>query len=842
MTSAFLALLTLLPGTTPAETPNPSSSVHHLIARMLPKRSSEFICQTIPSASSKDVFEITSSGKQIVLRGNNGVSIAAAFNWYIKHIAHGQFSRQGDQVSLPQSLPKPKSLIRKVSPYSTVNFMNYCTYCYTAAFWDWKQWEREIDLMAMSGVKQAIMPLGNEIVWRNVLQKIGYSKADIEAYIPSCAYTTWWLMGNLEGEGGPVSPIMIDQESNMAKKIIGRMRSLGIEPILQGFCGTVPTTLPKYLPKAQIIDQGKWAGGYQRPSVLSPLDLEFSRLAQLWYGEHRRIYGNAKYYGGDLFHEGGRSAGLDLAGCARSVQKEMRRDDPGAIWVLQGWGSNPPRRLLEATDPNHLLVEHFQSYPQQAPVVDYADRPWTFTMINVFGGHEMLAGSLKMLASIPSHLLLQPNHHNMGIGIGDEGLDANPAVYDLASDMVWEDRDINLSEWVKEYAFRRYGAEDPRAVEFWRMMAFDLMGHESENLLCAWPRFGIQSTSSWGDATLTHDLSKMLVATRLLLSCRSKFGGLATYRADCLEAMRQLMNDHGVQLYQQLVDAYDRHNAARFDALASEFIGVLSDCDQLFSAGETSLLGKWIGDARAKGRSASDKALLERSARQLVTLWTPKPTDLTDYSYRHWGGLTRDYYLPRWQSFLNSVSKFLHEGGTPPSYMDADSLVRWVRSDKPPYPTRPVSDAATVAGRLFSKLEKRCETSVGFWHTVREETLRWQWGLGGSSQTSQVLSWDITKKIQSLGGMKFSVSVVYQAGNNAIIVTKAELVAKSTMAVNGGIVSVDSHPGRSGIVTKDNVYRLDVGQVKPAVQYLLRLTVSGDGGNDSKGRIVIEKI
>ena len=90
--------------------------------------------------------------------------------------------------------------------------------------------------------------------------------------------------------------------------------------------------------------------------------------------------------------------------------------------------------------------------------------------------------------------------------------------------------------------------------------------------------------------------------------------------------------------------------------------------------------------------------------------------------------------------------------------------------------------------------------------------------------------------------MKFSVSVVYQAGNNAIIVTKAELVAKSTMAVNGGIVSVDSHPGRSGIVTKDNVYRLDVGQVKPAVQYLLRLTVSGDGGNDSKGRIVIEKI
>lgn len=28
--------------------------------------------------------------------------------------------------------------------------MNYCTVSYTAAYWDWERWQREIDFMAMN--------------------------------------------------------------------------------------------------------------------------------------------------------------------------------------------------------------------------------------------------------------------------------------------------------------------------------------------------------------------------------------------------------------------------------------------------------------------------------------------------------------------------------------------------------------------------------------------------------------------------------------------------------------------------------------------------------------------
>ena len=39
-------------------------------------------------------------------------------------------------------------------------YMNYCTFSYTTAFWDWKRWEREIDLMALSGINMPMAMVG----------------------------------------------------------------------------------------------------------------------------------------------------------------------------------------------------------------------------------------------------------------------------------------------------------------------------------------------------------------------------------------------------------------------------------------------------------------------------------------------------------------------------------------------------------------------------------------------------------------------------------------------------------------------------------------------------------
>ena len=54
-----------------------------IIQRTTPAVCDQFILQIIPQEKDGlDLFEIESHNGKIVLRGNNGVSLASAYNWY----------------------------------------------------------------------------------------------------------------------------------------------------------------------------------------------------------------------------------------------------------------------------------------------------------------------------------------------------------------------------------------------------------------------------------------------------------------------------------------------------------------------------------------------------------------------------------------------------------------------------------------------------------------------------------------------------------------------------------------------------------------------------------------
>lgn len=51
------------------------------------------------------------------------------------------------------------------------------------AFWDWDRWEKEIDWMALHGINIPLAVTGAEAVWYNVLDKLGYTKTEINEFI-----------------------------------------------------------------------------------------------------------------------------------------------------------------------------------------------------------------------------------------------------------------------------------------------------------------------------------------------------------------------------------------------------------------------------------------------------------------------------------------------------------------------------------------------------------------------------------------------------------------------------------------------------------------------------------
>ena len=110
-----------------------------------------------------------------------------------------------------------------------------------------------------------------DVVWRNMLRRLGYSDEKIRQFIAGPAFQAWWLMNNLEGWGGPNSDEWYAQREALQKKIIKRMRELGIKPVFPGYSGMVPHDAHEVL-GLNVSNPGLWCG-YNRPAFLLPLSL-----------------------------------------------------------------------------------------------------------------------------------------------------------------------------------------------------------------------------------------------------------------------------------------------------------------------------------------------------------------------------------------------------------------------------------------------------------------------------------------------------------------------------------------------------------------------------------------
>ena len=147
-----------------------------LLKRLLPERAESFVFEPIPQADGLDVFELESlADGRILIGGNNGVSMASGLAWYLKHYANCQVTWRSQQLNLPDPLPGVPEKTRIVSPHKYRYYFNYCSFSYTTAYWDWNDWQRMIDLMALYGVNSPLSVTGQEGVWREVGRRFGLS-------------------------------------------------------------------------------------------------------------------------------------------------------------------------------------------------------------------------------------------------------------------------------------------------------------------------------------------------------------------------------------------------------------------------------------------------------------------------------------------------------------------------------------------------------------------------------------------------------------------------------------------------------------------------------------------
>jgi alpha-N-acetylglucosaminidase len=825
-----------------------SPAVDALIRRVTPKAAAQFKTAPLPKKSgTADRFEVSRENGKIVLRGTTPVAEAAAYGWYLKHVAQTQLSWGGDQLALPTRLPLPASPLRIESPYERRYAFNYCTLSYTAAFWGWGRWQREIDFLALNGFNQALVTAGLEKVWRDTLRELGYPEDKIRRYIASPAYAAWWHMGNLEGMGGPMSDAQIENEAKLGRQIVTRMRELGITPVLTGFVGLLPDDIGESVPGLELLPQGKWAGGYQRPAVLKPTGPGFARVASVWYKNLHKVYGGpSSAYSGDLFHEGGRPGDTPLGEAARSVQTAMQKASPGSIWVLQGWQNNPVPKLLAGLDPNKTevlqLCRDMSAGTNGGSLRTYDGMPWLWCELLNFGGKQGLYGGVPLMTTLPGFLLdpAKKRGNLRGIGLLSEGIEQNPLYYDLFFDTLWRSKDIDLTTWTDDYALRRYGAKNADARQALNLLlasgiysAPRLQEGPTESILCAKPAPNVRKASSWSSGRVYYDTDKITQAAQKLLQAAPSLTKQATYRYDLVDWTRQALAELARPTLADAMAAFDRKDKAAFDRYSAQYIGLIRDSDRLLASDSHWLLGTWIARARAKGTTPEEKARMEVNARTLVTTWSGKTDELNDYSHRQWSGLMRDYYLPRWEAFFADHRAVLD------GKLSETALNDWYRTRRAAadiafaravtqYPSTPQGDTVAIATEL---LRKYGPLSRDYAHRAAQ-TKGFAWKLAPGVTH---FDFDVNETVLQTG--TYQVTLQWETGQSALKIHSVALYEGEKK------VTEDSHEGWTGNENRKNIYTFELPKLRTSLEsYSLRVEVSGASSTDSSGTLQLIRV
>lgn len=663
-------------------------STYELINRILPGKATQFILEDLTQRNDNDAFELTGKNGKIVIRGTNELAIAKGFNWYLNNCCQTRVSwYKDDPVTVPAILPAVDSVIRQECRFDKRFFLNYCTFGYTLLWWQWEDWERFIDWMALNGINMPLAITGQEAVWMEVWKSFGMSDDQIRAYFTGPAHLPWHRMGNLDGFLGPLPQDFITHQMELQKKILKRERSFGMTPVLPAFAGHVPKAIKEKFPDSKITSMGSYGTGDEYNAFfLDPMDPLFIKIQQKFLKIQTRYFGTDHYYGADPFNEMDPpdSTPQYLGSVSKSIYEGMQSVDPQAVWIQMGWTfyymklwRDVPDRLksmITAVPENKMIILDYFAEKEEVwrSTRAWNGAPYIWCYLGNFGGNTEMAAPIKEVAVRLPKTENDPTHGKLdGIGSTLEGFGVNRFMFEWLFEYAWDKNVTDVDQWITKYARTRTGNIDPIAETAYRKTV-DLVynnqisGIATGSLMLTRPLLtglkGYQRPIKYNYKELTGILDLMLSANEKSLHSRD-------YQSDLVVVTKQILDNLIIPLRKKINQAYLDKDTAQLKIQTNLFLGIMDDQDRLLATQPDFLLGKWIRDARQFGNDAASKAYYEKDARVLITTWGNEGNEIIDYASRGLSGLVSSYCKVRWEMFFKTLMTNIRRNA--PLNMDA---------------------------------------------------------------------------------------------------------------------------------------------------------------------------
>jgi alpha-N-acetylglucosaminidase len=363
-----------------------------------------------------------------------------------------------------------------------------------------------------------------------------------------------------------------------------------------------------------------------------------------------------------------------LKNMSNTIYQAMDKADPKAKWILMCWAFKSPniqgnfwqqtqtKAFFDGVPDDRLIALELRGeswywtgwYKQNG----WYKKDWIWNIIQNFGDQVNMHGGLADIIENHQKLIDSKHSKNLkGIGLAMEGLGYNPVVYEMLAEMMWNRKAIKLETWKKNYLKQRYGVYNNEIEKAWKHIYeyfYTKVDRHGGSIITSRP--GIQVPNNWPNR-------KAVLACKYLLQASKDIKAYDSYSFDLVNLFRQVLGEYAGQLVYKIKLAYEAKDIDRFEEAKFNFLELVDDLDKLMGTRKEFLLGKWINDARACGFSPKEKENMEWNAKSLITLWGPKNHPgcggLYGYAMKEWSGLYKDYHLPQWEIYLESLQKDL---------------------------------------------------------------------------------------------------------------------------------------------------------------------------------------
>jgi len=301
-------------------------------------------------------------------------------------------------------------------------------------FWNWRQFEAEIDRLALWGVNLPLAFQGQEYTADRFYRSLGLNSTEIDAFLAGPAFAPWQRMGNMQGWGGPLNPAWHTQQRTLQLAILTRMREFGMVPVLAGFAGHVPRAMRQHFPAAQFTNSPDWCGfppQYGSDTLLEVTDPLYTQIGATFHRMMLEDWGDptkqeSPVFNSDMFNEmdPSNSSSAYLKEANAATYAAMVAADPRSLYRMQAWLFHSDfwtfdrvQAYLSGVPIGGLIVLDLNT--EQGPVWNlynsFFGHSWIWNSLITYGGRRGIYGDLDNLAAKPyADHAVSPSMHGVG--------------------------------------------------------------------------------------------------------------------------------------------------------------------------------------------------------------------------------------------------------------------------------------------------------------------------------------------------------------------------------------------------------------------------------------------